>query len=89
MNVPLKLWKRKKNDLCLYKKKKGFKIWNVLRFYKSLYQKLDIWMSLVDLQEHNKSIPFFMLNSLLVDWIQYFNRMLSRKFIKIKVSYVS
>lgn len=45
-------------------------------------------MSLVDFQEHNKNIHF-MPNSLLVDLIQYFNRMLSRKFIKIKVSYVS
>lgn len=45
-------------------------------------------MSLVDFQEHNKNIHF-MPNSLLVDLIQYFNRMLSRKFIKIKVAYVS
>lgn len=45
-------------------------------------------MSLVDFQEHNKNIHF-MPNSLLVDLIEYFNRMLSRKFIKIKVSYVS
>lgn len=45
-------------------------------------------MSLVDFQEHNKNIHF-MPNSLLVDLIQYFIRVLSRKFIKIKVSYVS
>lgn len=45
-------------------------------------------MSLVDFQEHNKN-SHFMPNSLLVDLIQYFIRMLSRKFIKIKVSYVS
>lgn len=45
-------------------------------------------MSLVDFQEHNKNIHF-MPNSLLVDLIQYLNRMLFRKFIKIKVSYVS
>lgn len=90
MNVPLKLWKRRKT-IYIFFLKGGF---NKLErsTILSLILKLSLSTKLWINEYVSCGFPrayHFMPNSLLVDLIQYFNRMLSRKFIKIKVSYVS
>lgn len=42
----------------------------------------------MNFQKHNKNIHFIP-NNLLINLIQYFNQILSKKFIKIKISYIN